>query len=273
MTRELDIGELVFVRFGYDLYDSPSPPLVDMMHDAPFRGRRFPDCGETAVRNFINALSYYDVCKKLDVTLLATLGFHDNVVRLLRKYPTSEAIKTPRAHGDWAEVVAGLPGVSYGESRGGKQLICNIEPGLDNMVRVLGGIWKGVTSFQLCTERRKTVGITMTVEPSHPLSGPSAEQFYRNNTLKIILEKPGTLRDAFLWTFTAQHFGFKDCDARDIMLAHVGHALDQRKHRLSFAHACVYASAGANYQALLAAPALANTSNLGGTLFFALGNK
>ena len=159
------LDELVFVcgsRVMYD--DNMLPDNVGMMSDAPYKDKGFPDCGETSLLNFINALCYNQETKRFEQEILRALGFTAPVLAFYEKYPTTEFMGTPQAHGDWAAVVSELPDVAYSESRGGTKCVCNIKPGFDNLMKVLCHLCFGLHSLDELAQRLRAPGLDMDLE-------------------------------------------------------------------------------------------------------------
>ena len=137
-----DIEKLAFFYWGYDLYINPLPPLVQMVMGTEFIGTDgvvygFPDCGETSLRNFLNALLYSPETKEFDIEKLKKLTTNKDLIGFYKKYKTAENILNFQAHHDWAQVVSNIKGGIYRyESAGGS---CNISGsgGAPNMLAIL----------------------------------------------------------------------------------------------------------------------------------------
>ncbi len=266
------LDELTFARGGFEIYDVILPPTVDMVCDAPYKGKGFPDCGETSLRNLINTICYDSGTKKFCPQILRDVGFVAPVTDFYERRPTAEGIDTPQAHGDWAHVVSELPGVAYSESRGGKVCVCNIRPGFDNIMKVLSTLCPGVTSLDDLAHKLKKPGvdIDMEIAPRHPLTGPEAACFFTDNEVDLTFSRNGVAAPTLSWKFSNLHFSLtpqRQDDANDFLDAlMVG--IGRREAPLSFAHACLSASLPTSYTSLFRLPAFRDTN--GGLALYAL---
>ena len=101
VINKLSLDDLVFARFGYDLYDNPLPPKVDMIGNAHYQGKEFSDCGETSLRNLLNVLCYDNIEKKFDLGILKTLllgSTNPKLFEFYARYAITAKIKDNQAH-------------------------------------------------------------------------------------------------------------------------------------------------------------------------------
>ena len=132
-----DIEKLAFFYFGYRLYKKVLPDLVPMESCVEFNGTdrkvyNFPDCGETSLRNFFNALLFNPETREFNVKRLKELTENKDLINYYEeKYKTTKNAATMRAHHDWAQVVSNLPGGIYvNKSEGGNYEITGCAPGM-----------------------------------------------------------------------------------------------------------------------------------------------
>jgi len=204
----MDIGDLIFARYGYDYYENILPPLVSMIDNAHYKDPltnmiiKFPDCGETSLRNFFNFLIYCVAKQLFESELFEKLSEHPSpaLIAFYKKYNTPELILSNQAHDDWPQVVSNLPNVQY---RNGT---CNIssDTGMQNMLAVINNLLPGISSWEILEERLNTLGIDISIIPEKPL----AEQPI-HNTLTIVLTKPGKISVTFRWQFVPGHFSLE----------------------------------------------------------------
>ena len=169
------LEELLFYRYGYNLYEAPLPWPVQMTGD-PFHNYNkkedFPDCGETALRNFFNALLYNPITQTFDTEILKKLDAVKPLIDFYTLYKTAEKISTQQAHTDWIHVVSGLPNVEYNGEGGygfeGKTQISSHTSGSKNMLKVIENLLPGIDSFDALAHKLAPLAISLQArgEPS-----------------------------------------------------------------------------------------------------------
>ncbi len=252
----INLDDLIFVGFGYNLYyggedpkeGSQLPLKIDYASGVKFGAFEFPDCGETTLRNFVNALSYNDKEKRFDVETLRKLGFAEEVLDFYQRYPTTETMREKDAHNAWATVVSNKSGVKY--QRGGS---CEISAGLRNFVTVLANIWPGVNSLGAAKDRVEKVGMDMSILSAHPIEEPVADEYDVNNTIDIKLKKPGFTKAASMTLkLEQQHFDLNFGTGKKLPFAdEYRNWLRKFIGRLPLAHMCVYTAVDDQLPAIL----------------------
>ncbi len=207
----LSIDDILFLPLGYDLYENPLPPAIAMIGNAMYQGVRFPDCGETSLRNFMNALLYDPITREFDRAIVQGLTGGDTQadnyhIRALRafyaQYYNAEYIQANKAHNDWARVVSAIPGVAYNKQPG-----CDIKPGFDTMLRVIQALCPGVQTLEDIARIVEPYGVQVAFFSAYPLDGPHAH--YVNNSIQIAIhkQKSGARQpDVLLWDFYENHY-------------------------------------------------------------------
>ena len=195
----MNFDDLVYVTLGYDFYDNILPPHTKMLNSVWYRGLDFPDCGETSLLNLINALIYEQANGTFNMDRLKQLGAVPTVINFYCtfKTPTALSIDEQKTHNEWAKVVSGLTGVKYGKAG-----LCDIEPGIDNMMNVIKNLLPGIDSFATFIAKLKELGIEIQLTSTAPLS---------HNTDNVVTLKVNTNRNQFdlVWQFQSGHFELK----------------------------------------------------------------
>lgn len=207
---KLSIDDLIFMPRCFDIYENPLPPEVTMVGNALYKGISFPDCGETALRNIINSITYNHKRQEFDLDILKSLiggsgaqsnRHTQNLFAFYTQYRNTQLITHDQAHNDWAIVVAEIPGVTY--NKGG---MCDIMGGFDNMLKVIRAIFPGVQQLSDITERLAPHGVDVAFESEQTAEDQGSNGAYK--TIKIILHnrKHDASQVTLLWHFYPHHF-------------------------------------------------------------------
>lgn len=212
---QMSLDELIFVRFGYDLYDNPVPPKVNMIGNAIFEGTPFPDCGETSLRNLLNVVSYDTEHKRFDPTIIqALLGStvpetmitdtHEKsaVLAYYMTNQSTEKIKTNRAHNDWATVVSGLNNtIKY--SKHGR---CDIQGGFNNMIKVITALFPQIQTLQNFADKLNQSNKTIKCIVNTDGLRQSQDIHDLVGDVIITIKKPASNEITLVWHFLPHHF-------------------------------------------------------------------
>jgi hypothetical protein len=124
--EDFERGCLLFL--GFNTYKANLPPNINYKGEVTYKNLSFPDCGETSLLNFFNAIIYDPETKKFDTAILEKLGASEPLINFYKEHLTVEKMAdTPKLHNEWAKVVCGLPNVTYSN-----QKICDIKGGLED---------------------------------------------------------------------------------------------------------------------------------------------
>lgn len=200
----LNFDQLVYVALGYNLFENILPPHVKMLNTVWYRNLNFPDCGETSLRNLINAL-VYNPDGMFDQNSLTKLGAVKSVIEYYKKYNSPSALSLDEAasHNDWAVVVSNLPGVTYSN-----QQVCDIDEGITNMFKVLTNLFPDITSFKALAEKvNKELNIKIDITSTGPIEGPSIKEI--DNDVSITITKNEYKPFTLVWQFQKGHFELK----------------------------------------------------------------
>ncbi|MCK4517305.1 hypothetical protein KAT92_00885, partial [Candidatus Babeliales bacterium] len=199
-----DIEKLAFYYWGYDLYINPLPPLVPMESDVEFKGTggktyTFPDCGETSLRNFLNALLYNPETTEFDIVKLKKLTKNKTLIEYYEKrYRTAKNIIDMQAHHDWAQVVSNIKGGIYKSNGVGcKYEITAGIPGMLSILRVLLDQISFENFDELAESLSKKLEIYIDIEES-----PGSEK--RFGDIRFNFDEA-----EITWRFEADHFEMK----------------------------------------------------------------
>ncbi len=193
---------LLFTRYGYELYKAVLPNVVPMKDRVKSISQAtFPDCGETSLRNFFNALLYDSLTGQFNIKILKNLKAKEALIKFYQVYTTPEYITSiaegKNAYNDWAVVVSGLPNVEYAQEGG-----CEIKSGVYNMLAVIKNLLPGVDSFEDLEEKLKENDIGFDIEwDVKPEKGNDT-----NNNATITIEKPQQDPFSIEWRFQPYHF-------------------------------------------------------------------
>ncbi len=193
---------LMFARYGYDLYEKALPDVVPMRDQVKsICEKKFPDCGETSLRNFFNALLYNPLAGQFDTEILEKLNAKSQLIEFYKKYKTPEFITSiaegKNAYNDWAVVVSGLPHVKYNIAGG-----CEIQPGVSNMLAVIENLLPGVDTFEALKEKLANYNVSFDISWS---SNPT-QHSDKLNMAKITIQKPQQKPVTLKWQFHVIHF-------------------------------------------------------------------
>ncbi len=200
---ELSFDDLVFLSQGFELYDSPFPPHVDFKHEndgVQYQGHAFADCGETSLRNLLNLICYDSATREFSLQPLRELArdadpsndaYAHKVLKFYEEHSSTDSIDAVAAHNAWADVVSGIPGVLYTVAD-----VCDISPGFNNMLVLIGKLFPGIKSLQDITDRLRLLNIDI--------------RFIRNKdsdlpTVGIEFHKSHANMQT-VWQFTERHF-------------------------------------------------------------------
>ena len=165
-------------------------------------GRRiaFPDCGETSLRNLLNIILFNSETRIFDANVLKNLiGASPTPQQQLlikyyeKDYRTQEKMVENESHARWAQVVSDLPGVRYETNP-----ICEISPGITNMLKVISNVLPGTGTFESLEQKLNTHGIEITFKPHNPTRDI-------DTTINITLTKEAVNYN-FTWDFLSRHF-------------------------------------------------------------------
>ena len=219
----LTTDELVYVTLGYNLYDNKLPQHTKMLNSVKYQGLEFPDCGETSLRNLINALIYDPAHGTFNIDLLKKMDAIPSVINYYTRYqsPTALSLAEQESHDEWANVVSGLPDVKYG-----KNGICDIEPGIANMLCVIKNLFAGIASFEdLIKVLKEKLDVHVTLKSSQPLTCDF------DNIVTLSVQKDWFTQFDLVWQFDKGHFELKYPDKKEISFATTYcDALEQRTH-------------------------------------------
>lgn len=207
----LSFDELVYVTLGYNFYDNILPPHIKMLNSVKYRGLEFPDCGETSLRNLINALIYDNAHSNFNIDKLKKLGAIPTVINYYCRYqsPTVLSIAEQESHDEWAKVVSSLPNVKYGEEG-----ICDIEPGIANMLCVVNNLFPGITSLEdLIKKLDDKLSLCVKLKSSQPLTCDT------DNVVTLTIRKNWDCCFDLVWQFDEGHFELKYPDKIEISFA------------------------------------------------------
>ncbi len=148
--ERLSLAEYVLARYGYDLYANSLPPDFEY-EKSTYRciamGKnesvQFPDCVETAIRKFFNAILYNPNTRRFDTHILGKLGATGPLMDFYQgTYGDVETYNSQEARNAWATVVSGLEGVAYREDA----CPCNIQSSIKNILAVMKKLLPGANT-------------------------------------------------------------------------------------------------------------------------------
>ncbi len=198
---------IIFARYGYDLYDKIVPDEVPMNdHVESICKETFPDCGETSLRNFFNALVYDYKTGQFNSggkahSLLHKLNAKKELIEFYEKYKTPEYMTSiaegMNVYNDWARVVSGLQNVKYNNPDG-----CEISSGVFNMLAVIENLLPGVKTFEDLKKKLAKYNIVFDIEwDDEPTIAND-----KNNKAEITIQKSKQEKFTLKWEFFDGHF-------------------------------------------------------------------
>jgi len=249
--RYLTFDELIFTRFGYNIYENPLPPKAEMIGNAHYRGKEFSDCGETALRNFINALIYDGSTRKFDINVLKALSpetINPKIVEFYSRYSDAASVNVNEVHDAWAEVVSNLsPSIRYASGT------YDIDEGFSNMMAVINALFPDIRTMEdIGTLLKTSHNIDVTVTSDTPLEGSESKDVH--NIVTITIKKPDVNQFDVVWQFTPDHFelDFPYPDVSNFTCA----LSMQDKERMQLNYAFIDASFTTDYSGLIDIPIL-----------------
>jgi len=101
----------VFDTLAFELYESPYPPMLPMgWVEMPIEGKkvRFQDCGEVAVRDFLNVMFFDNNTRSFDPELVKAIAPNAKP-ELIRFYAEQTTDNMEEKRQEWGELVSHLP--------------------------------------------------------------------------------------------------------------------------------------------------------------------
>ena len=198
-TLSLDKFEkLCFLYLGFKTYKNPLPPNLGMKSGVKYKDNYFPDCGETSLLNFFNAILYNPSKQEFDISILEELA-SENLKTFYTKHGTVKKMaNTLYLHNDWAEVVSNLQGVTYNNAN-----VCDIKAGLknkgiNNIFKVIENLLPGLPQEEessILEQLEKVLNIEMKIEMPD-----------KNDSPQIINFDIGININKLNWIFYSGHF-------------------------------------------------------------------
>lgn len=255
IIQQMSFDELTFVRFGYDMYDNPVPPKVNMITNAIFDGKSFPDCGETSLRNLLNIVSYDPEHSKFDATIIELLlgsaalteeaccapTKKPTVLDYYRANPGTEKINEKKAHDDWAAVVSALNDtIKYNDEHR-----CDIRGGFNNMMKVITALFPNIKTLQNFADilNQSDRKIECTIDTNALTQSEEIDDLVGD--VIITIRRPTTAPVEFIWHFAPKHFELDFPPLYEIPFAATySQALLNNKRQLTLGEAFICASFG-----------------------------
>ena len=131
-------------------------------HYSYYKGNRFPDCGESIIRSFINIICFNHLKNIFDTEILSSYGADCKVLEYYEVFNNFEKQTSEKklkifginmdARDAWNEVVSNLPDVCYAENRNGFSYnICALNSNPQNrtlnFLLILKKLFKRIESF------------------------------------------------------------------------------------------------------------------------------
>ena len=206
-TIKNDFEALALSYLGFDLCENPLPKEIGMTMNAIFTDNNnqqtsFPDCGETSLRNFLNAILYNSLTKTFDLKRLDDLyvSKDSKLYKFYEKYKTATKIHTLETHNAWANVVSDLTDVFYA------RINCEISAGIKNMLKVLNHLIPITTpqnpepSFEGLQEKLNLTNIRTDIQKKYTDKTNNLGKI----TFNFTIEKQSHF--TIIWTFNSGHF-------------------------------------------------------------------
>ncbi len=245
--QNLDSEHLFLLSAGYETYEAL------FKKDAPFRtgvfcrkphsqnagkDMRFPDCGETSLRNFFTLL-LPSQDERINLALLKQRvpNLNEQLVAFFEKWHSSIPSRTESAHNEWADLIFKQDHVDndLNSPRYSRKILdndtaaenvnpkspsnnCDIAPGLTNMINVIAtlvpdpvlqepwqkGKYGDINAQQIA--RKLTKLCDLMSSENHKVSW-SSDSRTLGDYVSITFLVNG--QQAYVWEFTAGHFDFK----------------------------------------------------------------
>ncbi len=138
---EADPDFAFFIQNGMNKYEASLPKVLNYGYASVDNKNnagdviKFPDCGSTSLRNFLNILLFDASSRHFSVEHLENLGDQggrfQEIIAYYKHYNTPDLMLSQRARDDFAKITSGLDNVSYT-----KRNFAEINPGLKNMFQV-----------------------------------------------------------------------------------------------------------------------------------------
>jgi hypothetical protein len=103
-------------RIGLSLIPKIDIPVVPYLTHVPFEGTEFSDCAETALLNIINQLGFSPESDGFSLDFLVSkkgVVLHPQLIAYYKNFPTPSTQMSPKAHSEFAAIIAGNPNLSY----------------------------------------------------------------------------------------------------------------------------------------------------------------
>ncbi len=205
--QTLPLEDLIFARFGFDLYENPLPPEIGMSGDVSCFDPKskniictYPDCGETSLRNFLNALLYDSLKSEFDLNILKKITTYQPLIDFYQRFKNVDMISTAESHDQWSQVVSAIPDVIYHNPASGP--ICNISSGVSNMFNVIRYLIPGATSFSDLQEILGRVGISLRLDSASQQELAAAD---KGIDVTFEIERQDA-KFSLTWSFLSGHF-------------------------------------------------------------------
>lgn len=207
----LSFDNLVFASLGYNFFENVLPPHVKMLNEVKFKELTFPDCGETSLRNLINALIYDNTTGTFSVEKLKKMGAVEQVINYYTKYnsPAALSLYEQASHDDWAWVVSKQDWNSVNDVRYANEGVCDIDAGITNMFKLVHNLFPEIATFKDLIEKLKTdLGIELSLTSTGPIEGSDVKD--TDNDVTLIMQKTFDAKPVELvWQFESGHFELK----------------------------------------------------------------
>ena len=147
----------IFSNFVYQFYQLQLPELVTFSsssHSSLPKDQKYPDCGETAIRNFFNIYLYDATSHRFNPEKLELLqgklhsgrrvNISPSLIKFYKKNTDPSLSFSQELRDEWSEhVISALPGVSYVQPSNSGRPTVEIENGLQNFIRTIDQLMFG----------------------------------------------------------------------------------------------------------------------------------
>lgn len=197
------IDDIIFLVLGFNVYENILPPHVPMLNKVWYGLHDFPDCGETSLRNLLNALVYNPDTSSFNSSLLKNMGAIDKVIAYYNRFNSPAALASVEqlTHDEWAKIVSGHKGnIKYANSD-----VCDLDEGITNMMNLFNVLVPGINTFKSLKDVLEKNGIELKYEGTGHVEGPNIKDV--GNTIKLQIKKSNDLPSFELeWEFAPGHF-------------------------------------------------------------------